>query len=469
MKYSLLTLFFLTTITSRAQRFITVSSKNPAYFSYSDGSTYVPIGINMINPSGRNGNNPDSALNEIELWMKNLSDNGGNYVRVWLSQSFWDIEEDGAGKYDEKKASRIDSFISMARKYHLRIKLTLEHFRSITVEENPQKWATKFSYHTSRGGPLDSVEQYLSTDKGRQLFLNKIDFYRQRYGSDTLFFGWELWNEMNAVSVPQDSIFYDWNEKMLAAVKQKFPQNLVMQSLGSFDGEYAIPVYKKIMGMPGNEVAQVHRYLDEGAKFEVCHAPMDIICASAVRDLQAYHLNKPVMLAETGAVEPNHAGPSKLYPRDTAGILLHDILFAPFFTGSAGTGMSWHWESYVHKNNLWYHYGRFAEAVKGIDPVKENFIPSLIETNECREYILKGEHSTLIWIRDKKNNWQSELRDGVAPRTVKNMKIDVSKPGNFKSVVVYDPWKNKWMTLKNGKQISLPDFKRSLILKIEKN
>ena len=370
MRTSLLLLFIVCTLQCYPQHgFIQVSEKNPSYFSFTDGTTYVPIGINMINPSGRNGNNPDSAFAEIDEWMKNLSANGGNYVRIWLSQSFWDVELT-AGKYDEQKARRIDRFIEMARKYHLRIKLTLEHFRSITLEENPQKWATKFAYHTSNGGPLDSIAQYISTPEGRKLFLDKVDYYKDRYGSDTLFFGWELWNEMNAMKGPEDAVFFQWNKDMLKAVKQRFPQNLVMQSLGSFDGEYAKPLYRKMMMLPGNEVAQVHRYLDLGAQMEVCHAPMDVICASAIRDLQAYHAGKPIVLAETGAVEPKHAGPSKFYPKDTAGILLHDILFAPFFTGAAGTGMSWHWESYVHKNNLWYHFERFNEAVKGIDPVR---------------------------------------------------------------------------------------------------
>ena len=155
--------------------------------------------------------------------MKNLSQNGGNYVRIWLSQSFWDIEEKAAGKYSDDRVKRIDRFIEMARKYKLRIKLTLEHFRSVTLEENPQRWATKFVYHTSNGGPLDSTRQYLTSPEGHQLFLNKVDFYKQRYGSDTMFFGWELWNEMNAVKGPEDSIFFDWNIRMLREVKSRFP------------------------------------------------------------------------------------------------------------------------------------------------------------------------------------------------------------------------------------------------------
>ena len=303
------------------------------------------------------------------------------------------------------------------------------------MEENPQKWATKFAYHTSNGGPLDSIRQYITTSAGRKLFPDKLNYYKKRYGSDTLFFGWELWNEMNAMKGPEDSVFYEWNETMLKAVKEKFPENLAMQSLGSFDGDYAKPLYEKMMALPGNEVAQVHRYLDLGAKMDVCHAPMDVICSSAIKDLQAYHLSKPVILAETGAVEPNHAGPSKYYPKDTAGILLHDILFAPFFTGSAGAGMSWHWESYVHKNNLWYHFGRFSEAIKGIDPIAESFTTSFAETDSLRIYTLQGKRTTLVWVRDKNSNWKSELDENTAPKMLHG--YSVKMPAEKKTKNIY--------------------------------
>jgi hypothetical protein len=462
----LLLLIALTCVTEAIsqKRFIQISKTNPAYFAFSDGATYVPVGINLINPSGRHHSNPDSAFAEIEHWMKSLSENGGNYIRIWLSQSFWDIEL-SAGKYDEEKAKRIDRFISLARKYHLRIKITLEHFRSITLTENPQPWATKSVYHTSNGGPLDSIRQYITSPVGQKLFLDKVAYYKKRYGNDTLFFGWELWNEMNAMSGPEDEAFWKWNETMLKAVKKTFPQHLVMQSLGSFDGDYAKPLYERLMRMRGNEVAQVHRYLDLGAKMEVCHAPMDVICASAVRDLKAYSISKPVLLAETGAVEPNHAGPSKYYPRDTAGILLHDILFVPFFCGSAGTGMSWHWESYVDKNNLWFHFGRFKEAITDIDPVRESFVPQFKESGELRIYTLKGKKTTLVWVRDKRSDWQTELDKGIAAPVISNTSLPLD--GSVKSIDIYDPWTNKHSigTVKDG-SILLPDFRRSLVVRL---
>lgn len=460
------------TLPAGSHGYIQISRDNPSCFTFSDGSPYIPIGINMINPSGKYHDQPDSAMIEIERWMKNLSANGGNYIRVWLSESFWDMEDKQAGQYSEDKIRRIDRFIRMARENHLRIKITLEHFRSLTLEENAQTWATKFVYHSSHGGPLDSIRQYLTSPEGHRLFLDKVDFYQRRYGSDTLFFGWELWNEMNAMAGPTDSIFFGWNERMLSEVKRRFPENLVMQSLGSFDDENIRPVYKKMMLLPGNKVAQVHRYLDPGAKMDVCHAPMDIICSSAVEELLSYNTGKPVMLAETGAVEASHSGPSKFYPIDSAGILLHDILFAPFFSGSAGCGMCWHWESYVDRNNLWYHFGRFSETVKGINPVQERFVPSKSESGNLRLYQLSGQSTILLWLRDMRNTWQSELRDGQPPLTNSKIRIDLKSLGisdKATQIDVYDPWQNKWENTKPEEmKISLPDFKRSVVIRITK-
>ena len=456
--------------TSVRDGYIGISHENPSYFQFSDGTPYIPVGINMIAPGGKYKNNPDSALYEMGQWMKMLSENRGNYIRVWLSSPFWDIEDQQAGAYSEEKALRIDRLLEMAGKYNLRIKMTFEHFRSLTLDENPQAWAVKGVYHTSNGGPLDSIRQYIVSAEGKKLFTDKLDFYKNRYGSDTLVFGWELWNEMNAVKGPQDDAFFSWNEQMLDEVKKRFPENMVMQSLGSFDTDRVRSLYRKMMLLPGNEVAQVHRYLDPGAEMEICHMPMDVICSSAVEELMSYNTGKPVILAETGAVEPKHSGPSKYYPADTAGIILHDVLFAPFFAGSAGAGMSWHWDSYVAKNNLWYHFGRFSEAIKGINPLEEKFVVSKTETEDFRVYQLKGRKTILIWLRDKKNTWESELGDGQPPFTKTGIQLDLKQTGiedQFSDIAFYDPWKDKWLdAIPQGLKILLPDFKRSLVIRI---
>jgi hypothetical protein len=190
---------------------------------------------------------------------------------------------------------------------------------------------------------------------------------------------------------------------------------------------------------------------------------VDLLAADAVRELLRMQPGKPVILAESGAVEPNHSGPFKLYAKDPEGTLLHDVLFAPFFAGAAGPGQIWHWDAYVAKNNLWHHFARFAEAVKDLDAPAEKLEPSMVDHPQVRIYVLSGRTQTLMWLRDKQNNWMTELRDGVAPRTLKGIRIAV--PGA--EARVYDPWTDAWTKVQADQgQVVLPAFSRSLVVRI---
>ena len=236
-----------------------------------------------------------------------------------------------------------------------------------------------------------------------------------------------------------------------------------MQSLGSFDDERKKRTYEDLCRLPGNDVLQVHRYLDLGAKWKICHASVAELGAEAVKDLLGFEIPKPVLLAESGAVEPNHAGPFKLYEKDKDGIILHDVLFAPFFTGAAGPGHCWHWDHYVHKNDLWHVLGQFSKTVEGLDPGAEKFEPFEIPHSRCFLYGLKGKTKTLVWCRDRLNTWQTELDEGKAPEIVEKLELTLSGT----RVEVYDPWTDKRLAAKvsDGK-ITIPAFRRSVVVAV---
>ena len=186
---------------------------------------------------------------------------------------------------------------------------------------------------------------------------------------------------------------------------------------------------------------------------------MDIVAASAIRELLP-RTQGPVILAETGAVNPGHAGPFKYYAKDKEGTLLHDALFAAFFCGSAGCGQIWHWdEHYVDRNNLWWQFGRFANAIKGVDPVKEKFRPFYTECHQVRLYGLRGEKTTLIWMRDKRCDWKSELEGGKPAEVIANGWLPIRNC----TFECYDPWSDKWTSIAAPK---LPPFRRSLVVKM---
>lgn len=440
------------------QAFVRVSQRDARYFELSDGRPYLPIGLNMIAP-------PGNRFEGMAEWMDQLAKHGGNFIRVWLSNPYFDVEHARSGEYDAEKARRIDELLAHAAARGIRVKLCMEHFRHLG--EGTQKWAAKPLHLVQSGGSATNTAHFFDGEAGRRQFQRKIAWYGRRFGAQPQVFGWELWNEMNAIRAGD---YMAWTELMLPHLHRAFPSNLCMQSLGSFDTDWVRASYRRLALMPGNDVAQVHRYLDLGARLAVCHGPLDILAADAVRELLAVKPGKPVLLAESGAVEPNHSGPFKLYGADTNGVILHDVLFAPFFAGAAGPGHIWHWDSYVARNNLWHHFGRFAEAVKGLDPAAEGFEPQLLEVAPLRVYALVGRRQVLMWCRDGRATWQTELQEGRAPEEVRDFSLSLQA---FKVVgkvraTAYDPWKHEWkeMGVKEGGNLVLPAFQRSLVVKL---
>lgn len=454
--------------------YVRVSPRDSRYFELSDGRPYIPIGLNMVHPPG---GNPDQALAQMGQWMGQLAANGGNFVRVWLSSEFFDIEHSESGAYDEQKARRIDAMLAIARRHDIRVKMTLEHFRHLG--DGAQSWAAEPIHHISRGGPAKDIVDFFANPTSQEQFKAKIEWYARRYGDDPTVFAWELWNEFDAVQnlwtseMWQDSgVARQWTQTMLDVLHAQFPRNLATQSQGSFDQRNKIELYRSLCSIPGNDVAQVHRYLDLGAPLEVCHDSVDVLAADAVTTLLGFDSGRPVLLAESGAVEPRHSGPFKLYAQDRAGIILHDVLFAPFFAGAAGAGQCWHWDSYVAKNNLWHHFGRFAKSVRDLDPPAEGFRPVRIEHPRLRIYALAGRRTLIAWCRDKENTWQTELAEGRQPEPLADLPVEVPAdflPAGASRIRVYDLWADEWSDGRlDGGRLSLPPFARSIVFRIER-
>ena len=441
--------------------FVRVSTRDPRYLELSNGAPYIPIGLNLIAPP-EHGPGGITGLQVYEDWLRQLAANGGNYIRLWLSSPFWDVESSRSGEYDESKAQRIDAVLQMARAHGIRVKMTIEHFRSIGG--GPQAWADKPLHNVAHGGTAESIADFFDGEKSRALFRKILAWFAQRFGERPEVFGWELWNEINAV---RGGDYLAWTAAMLPELHRHFPRNLCMQSLGSFDTASVRGTYRRLTAMSGNDVAQVHRYLDLGASLDACKGPVDVLAADAVRELLAFTPGKPLILAESGAVEPRHSGPSKLYPLDRDGTLLHDILFAPFFTGAAGPGQIWHWDAYVAKNRLWWHFGRFRDAIKGIDPAAERFTPSMLPHDRLRVYCLTGIRHTLFWCRDARNDWRAELERREAPQELAGMTLEHPAFHRGTHVSAFDPWSGSWTALRaRSGSIALPPARRSIVLRL---
>ncbi|WP_414617466.1 cellulase family glycosylhydrolase [Dyadobacter sp. 32] len=451
-----------------SEHFVRISADNSQYLELDNGKLFIPVGINICWP--RFVSSEDSIMAKMEYYLRNLGKNGGNFTRIWLSAPAFEIEIKQAGHYDEVMAKRIDRLVAIAKENRIRIKFCLENFRNLTNMPPMFAGSVPFDkpvYDQSKGGALSGIDDFFTTQKGKDYYLRRVEFLAERYANNPTVFGWELWNEVNSVRTSDKQILFDWTRDMLPEVKKRFPRQLVMQSLGSFDSESATGLYRDYSQLKDNELAQVHRYLDPGAKLEVSRGPMDKLAHDAVTTLMGFNLNKPIVLSEVGAVEAHHAGPSKLYEKDTAGMMLHDYLFAPFFAGGAGPGQSWHWDYYIDKHNLWYQLARFNQAIQGLDPRSEDFQPFVYQEDKVKVYGLKGKNTILIWVKDRDNTWHSELVKGIKPEVLSGILLKLPFEINTGQITFYDPWKDKNVSLSaTDKTIALPEFERSGIVRI---
>jgi hypothetical protein len=452
---------------NKMNEFIRVSTKNPRYFETTSGHAWIPIMINFVVPNG----NDAKVFQEIEMYFKHFSENGGNAMRIWISTPFLEIEDKKVGEYDKTKFNRIDHLVSLAEKYNIRVLFVLQHIRTIS-NESAEGWANSQLMSIENGGPFKNIEEYVSSSSGEKAYLNRARALSQRYKNNSAIFGWELWNEMDAFGVD----WYSFTGKMLDSIKTLFPHQLIVQSLGSMQSlgslykQKDVNNYMQLLTLKNNDYINIHRYLDPESKVEqesiVC-GPTDLLVADAIHTVYKPDVLKPVIFEEIGATAPNWSGPCKLYFKDTIGVLAHDMIFAPFFCGAAGCGSMWYWNVYVEKNNLWYQYQRFKNVITGINPIEEEFVPFQFNNDSVRCYGLKGKTTTMIWCRDAENNWKTELQQNIKPTIKKDFSFSLNVTGKtgYTSAKVYDPWKDKWskVKIKNG-SITLRPFLRSAIV-----
>ena len=252
----------------RDQNFIRVSQVNPRYLEYSDGTPFIPVGPNIC--WERFETDETKVLQLYEQRFRNLSENGGNYTRIWLSAPFFEVEHKKAGEFDENRVKRIDKLLELATKYGIKIKFCLENFRKLTGYSAPFSSSVAFDkpiYSCDNRGPLSDMDDFFKTQQGKNLYIDRVAFLATRYADNPAIMGWELWNEINSVSFSEGIAGeLEWTREMLPVVKSYFPHHLVMQSLGSFDNEKYQEWYTDFSSLSDNEIAQVHRYFGSGSR-----------------------------------------------------------------------------------------------------------------------------------------------------------------------------------------------------------
>ena len=440
-----------------------VSPVDSRYLADADGRTFVPIGCNVcfdrLNADGRDA---ERTRERFTRWMRAFAANGGNFMRVWLGHPSTEIMPERPGVFDPEGEKTLRLVVSLAEELGVKLKFTLESFRRTAPNPKAEDPGRVDIFTRPLYAPFaKTMDEFFRSEECAAVYLRKVDRLKEMgFGDSPAVAAWELWNEIGAVGLKAESYTRrewrdavdPWTRWMLRELKARFPRQLALQNLGSFSDPSTSLDYDWLAGLADNDVLQVHRYFDPGAHYDVCRGEMDVLAADAIREMRDRAPGRPVLLAEGGAVEANHAGPSGRYASDARGEILHDVLFAPFFAGSCGSGQPWHWDhQYIDGKNLWGHFARFRKAIAGVDPAAERFRPFRLENHRLRLWGLRGKTKTMIWMRTKTGDF-----DAVAREEAEECLFDI--PMCF---TVYDPWNDVTTDVTDGR---IPGFRRDVVV-----
>ncbi|MEI6518952.1 MAG: hypothetical protein WCO98_02740 [bacterium] len=461
-------------IESDEHGFVEISQHDPRYFAFSDGAPYTAIGLNLVGPPSyalaaggefaQSQQTGTLGVQEYARWFARLAENGGNYARLWLSHPYFNVDGENAGDINLTAFAKLDEVISLARRYGIKLKMCLEHFRHVAESKEPAIFTHK-KRDPDTGEYAANMDEWFQSERWQQLWWQKIDAYLARYDDDPVVMAWELWNEIDCCGTSNWSIQRDWTEKTLTQIKTLSPRNLATNSLGSFDWDGKQPLQDDFK-MDEMDFQQVHRYLDQGAGFEICkHDPVAFSIDGVFRGRRA---DRPVILTETGAVNDSHTGPFRYYRWDDDGLIFHDTTYPAFFAGAAGSGHIWHWDQYVDQKNLWKGLKALGQVIEGVAIDREYFHAFDLSTDKYWCLVLKGCTTTLGWLRNKSDNWDRVLRDGKSPIPVHALvdfkKINVS----VNKMKIFHPWENDGIgdvDIK-GNIASFPEFIHGVVFRI---
>ncbi len=325
------------------------------YLNFDNGSQYIPIGENI----GWQNNN---VVTDYTNWVGNLTANGGNFIRVWMSSWAFGLEwknntngYSGLKKYKQPSAYYFDWLLDYCRQKNVYVMLTINNHGQVSTGVNPE-W-TNNPYNTANGGPAANTWDFFTDVTAKNLHKNRLRYIIARYGYSQNIQSWELFNEVDWTDQfdTRKAAVKNWHEEMANYIKSKdVNKHLVTTSYAKDANDPAA------WNIANIDFSQTHYYID---------APNIENTIAAGIDHYLTTFQKPTFNGEFGL------GPdgSVLSVNDPSGIHVHNALWGTSFSGAMGTGLTWWWDNYIAPKNLYYHFKPLSALLNSIPFVNDDY------------------------------------------------------------------------------------------------
>jgi hypothetical protein len=374
---------------SRNAGFVRRSARVPTLFEFDSGQPYFPIGENICWPGPR-------GTYDYDDWLTALGNSGANYGRLWIGPfDCFTLERPRdhpggphrLGFYDLESAWRLDYVLEGARQNGAYLLLCLESFNSLRASEPFPFWQY-CPYNSATGGPCKSPESFFTHPLARQLFKQRLRYLAARWAYSPNVLAWEFWNEVDIIEKYIAPQVHDWHREMARYMRRADPwKHMITTSFARSDGDEGID------GMPEMDFVQTHEYGSRDAA--------ESLSRWSRQKVPKY--GKPHIVGEFGT-DWQGEGEKK----DATGVCLHNGIWATALSGSAGSAMSWWWDSHVHPRDLYYHFRALSQFLENVNWIREAYRPARVECSApgLMAIGLANQRSALVWLHNRAHTWQ---------------------------------------------------------------
>ena len=287
-----------------------------SYF-HAGGSPLVLVGEDVAWASS-----PGDSAGGWEYYVGKLAENGGNWVRLWSPYAAtW-----FSGNYS--------AMLDFALKNRVYVQLCLfSPYTDQSFYEGPEWFNVAPAAFFSSPKMIKLEEFWIRSLVGK-------------YSAFPNLFSWELFNEVDGAPGYNSTAVAAWTRAMVSYIEKNDPyRHMITISVSNPEEGFSL------FSIPGISYAQLHLY--GSGPYAI---PSNI--SYWVGQYMSFH--KPILVAEFGASYISAVN-------DPVGISLQLGLWSAIASGSAGTAMTWWWDSFVDPNDLYFQFQAVRNLVSQLN------------------------------------------------------------------------------------------------------
>ncbi|KAL0557289.1 hypothetical protein IC582_005815 [Cucumis melo] len=302
-----------------------------------------------------------STRGKVTEVFKQAASVGLTVCRTWaFNDGQWRALQKSPSVYDEEVFKGLDFVISEAKKFKIRLILSLaNNWEAFGGKAQYVKWGK------AAGLNLTSDDDFFTDPTLRSYYkahvktvLNRVNTYTNvTYKEDPTIFAWELMNEPRCTSDPSGNTLQGWIQEMAVFVKSMDPKHLLEVGLEGFYGpstpnrvQFNPNTYAQQVGTDfirnhkvlGVDFASVHIYADTWVSQAISDAHLQFTKSwmeAHIEDAEKY-LGMPVIFAEFG-VSSKDPGYNSTYRDKYLSSVYKMLLDSTKKGGSGGGSLVW--------------------------------------------------------------------------------------------------------------------------------